>query len=201
MGILSLVRMLVKFVKPVDLIVFLISVLIGYYVASFLPVGAWANYTFILLSYHLFLTWLVIDADHETGISLPIGSTLLTHAACLVLIISFGAESHHIPFFAFVRAGVVMLAIFERDWLFSGNAKKKDVATKKVPVKAAVNAIPVDVAIAEATAEDHEAWIRHLAQPNRATRKPGLSVKDEYEHWLVARIGSRHAAASSKSLA
>ena len=199
MGILSLVRLLVKYVKPADLIVFLISVFIGYYVASFLPEGAWANYTFILLSYHLFLTWLVIDADHETGISLPIVSTLLTHAACLVLIISFGAESRHIPFFAFVRAGVVMLAIFERDWLFSGNKQKKDRPKTKVPVTAAVNAIPVDVAIEEATAEDHEAWIRHLAQPNRATRKPGLSVKEEYEQWLVARIGSRHAAPSSKS--
>jgi hypothetical protein len=198
MGILSLVRLLVKYVKPADLIVFLISVFIGYYVASFLPEGAWANYAFILIAYHLFLTWLVIDADHETGISLPIGSTLLTHAACLVLIISFGAGSRHIPFFTFVRAGVVMLAIFERDWLFSGNTQKK-VIKKKVPVKAAVNAIPAHVAIAEATAEDNEAWIRYLAHPNRATRKPGVTVKDEYEQWLIARIGSRHAAASSKS--
>src|ERR1039457_6007034 len=117
MGILSLVRLLVKYVKPADLVVFLISVFIGYYVASFLPEGAWANYTFILLSYHLFLTWLVIDADHETGISLPIVSTILTHAACLVLIISFGAGSSHIPFFGFIRVGVVLLAIFERGWL------------------------------------------------------------------------------------
>jgi hypothetical protein len=91
------------------------------------------------------------------------------------------------------------MAPFERDWLFSGNAQKKDVKKKKVPVTTAVIAIPVHVAIAEATAEDHEAWIRHLAQPNRATRKPGLSVKDEYEQWLVARIGSRHAAVSRKS--
>ena len=151
MGILSLVRLLVKYVKPADLIVFLIAVFIGYYVASFLPEGAWANYAFILIAYHLFLTWLVIDADHETGISLPIGSTLLTHAACLVLIISFGAGSRHIPFFTFVRAGVVMLAIFERDWLFRGNTQKK-VIKKKVPATAAVNAIPVHVAIAEATA-------------------------------------------------
>ncbi len=197
MGFLSLVRFLVRFVKPLDLIAFLISVFIGYYVASFLPAGAWANYAFILISYHLFLTWLVIDADHQTGISLPIVSTLLTHAACLVLIISLGAEGRHIPFFTFIRVGVVMLAIFERDWLFSGNKQKKEVK-KKVPAAAAVNAIPVHVALSEATAEDHEAWIRHLAQPNRATRKPGLTVKDEYEQWLVERIGSRHAASSSK---
>jgi hypothetical protein len=70
---------------------------------------------------------------------------------------------------------------------------------KKVPVTAVVNAIPVDVAIAEATAEDNEVWIRYLAQPNRPTRKPGLTVKDEYEQWLVARIGSRRATASIKS--
>ena len=180
---------------------FIVCSVIGFVMARYLFEGAWATYAYILISYHLFLAWLVITAEHETGFSLPIFSTIITHLACLTVVVGLTVGRHYIPFFGLIRYCIPAMAPFERDWLFSGNAHKKDVATKKVPVKAAVNAIPVDVAIAEATAEDHEAWIRHLAQPNRATRKPGLSVKDEYEHWLVARIGSRRTAASSKSLA
>jgi len=178
---------------------FIVSSLIGFVVARYLFEGAWATYAYILISYHLFLTWLVITAEHETGFSLPIFSTIITHLACLAVVIGLTVGRHFIPFFGLIRYFIPAMAPFERDWLFSGNAQKKDVKKKKVPAAAALNAIPVHVAIAEATAEDNEAWIRYLAQPNRATRKPGVTVKDEYEQWLVARIGSRHAAASSKS--
>jgi hypothetical protein len=177
---------------------FIVCSVIGFVMARYLFEGAWATYAYILISYHLFLAWLVITAEHETGFSLPIFSTIITHLACLTVVVGLTVGRHYIPFFGLIRYCIPAMAPFERDWLFSGNAQKKDVK-KKVPVTAAVNAIPVDVAIEEATAEDHEAWIRHLAQPNRATRKPGLSVKEEYEQWLVARIGSRHAAPSSKS--
>jgi hypothetical protein len=180
---------------------FIISSLIGFVVARYLFEGTWATYAYILISYHLFLAWLVITAEHETGFSLPIFSTMITHLACLIVVIGLTVGRHYIPFFGLIRYCIPAMAPFERDWLFSGNAQKKDVKKKKVPAAAAVNGIPVHVAIAEATAEDHEAWIRYLAQPNRATKKPGLTVKDEYEQWLVARIGRRRAAASSKSLA
>lgn len=55
------------------------------------------------------------------------------------------------------------------------------------------------VVAAAVTVDDYEEWLRYLAQPNRATRKPGLTVKDEYEQWLVERIGSRRAVASRRS--
>jgi hypothetical protein len=182
-----------------NIVVYVVCSILGFLAGHFLPAGAWATYVSILVSYHLFLAWLVITAEHETGFSLPIFSTIITHLACLTVVVGLTVGRHYIPFFGLIRYFIPAMAPFERDWLFSGNAQKKDVKKKKVPVTTAVIAIPVHVAIAEATAEDHEAWIRHLAQPNRATRKPGLSVKDEYEHWLVARIGSRHAAVSRKS--
>ena len=55
---------------------FIISSLIGFVVARYLFEGAWAAYAYILISYHLFLVWLVITAEHETGFSLPILSTI-----------------------------------------------------------------------------------------------------------------------------
>jgi hypothetical protein len=35
--------------------------------------------------------------------------------------------------------------------------------------------------------DDHNAWVRYLAQPRRAFKKPGTSVEDEFNKWLAAR--------------
>ena len=56
---------------------FIVSSLIGFVVARYLFEGAWAIFAYILISYHLFLVWLVITAEHETGFSLPIFTTFL----------------------------------------------------------------------------------------------------------------------------
>ena len=186
MGILSLVRLLTRFVKAADLVAFLVSALLGYLASTLVPQGSWANYTFILVFYHLFLAWLLIDADHKTSVYLPIVTAILTHLACLAIIITYGMGQEVIPFYRVLRFGVIALAIFERNWLFSGGKKKQE-----LPVKA-----PISTVIAEATAEDHEAWLNHLATRNPLSRKPGMSIKDEYEEWLAARAKKRSASPS-----
>jgi|ERR1035438_754641 hypothetical protein len=185
MGFLSLVRLLTRFVKGADLVAFLVSAFLAFMVASFLHEGTWANYVFIMVAYHLFLTWLVIDADHGKGLSLPIGSTILTHVACIVIIIPFGMGGSFIPLFSYFRVGVAALAVFERDWLFSGNRKMKE-----IPVPAEHKAA-VARAMATATGDDYEAWSHYLAHRDPRLRKPGMSVKEEYEQWMVARAKGR----------
>jgi len=188
---MSLVRLLTKLAKPADLIVFFVSVFIGLFVASLLPPGAWANYGFILVSYHLFLVWLVVDSDKRASISLSIISTILTHAACLVLIIAIATGGGHIPFFGLLRTGVVVMAIFERDWLFSGGKKK----IKIEPIVTAEAAAATD----DVSGEDYEAWIQHLSHRSAASRKPGTSVRDEYAQFMIARAKKKAAAASESS--
>lgn len=185
MGILSLVRLLTRFVKGADLVAFLVSAFLAFIVASLLPDGTWANYAFILIAYHLFLTWLVIDADRGKGLSLSIGSTILTHVACIVIIIPFGMGGSFIPLFSYFRVGVAALAVFERDWLFSGNRKMKE-----IPVSSEVKG-DTSRASANATGEDYAAWSDYLAHRDPRLRKPGMSVKEEYEQWMVARVKSR----------
>ena len=87
--------------KGRDLAAFLVSGILGYLAGTRMPEGAWSVYTSILVSYHLFLAWLVIDADHEAGISLPIASSIITHMACLAVIVPFGMGRHFIPFLVF----------------------------------------------------------------------------------------------------
>jgi hypothetical protein len=193
MGVMSLVRLIAKLADGGDLLAFIVAAALGYGVAAVLPDGPWTNYVFILVFYHLFLAWLVIDADHKTGISLPIVSTILTHLACLAIIISFGMARNAIPYFAILRVSVAGLALFERSWLFSGGGPKKEVVLSPKAAEAAATAA---AAASAATAEDYEEWLRHLSRRDPLTVKAGTTVKQEYEQFMVARVRSRPVAAS-----
>lgn len=47
--------------------------------------------------------------------------------------------------------------------------------------------------ILSATAEDNEEWLKHRGTQNPTHRKIGLSVREEYEQWLIARAEARAA--------
>jgi hypothetical protein len=176
--------------------VYLICSVLGFVAGFFLPF-AWYPYDSILVSYHLYLIWLVISAEHETGFSLPIVSTIFTHLACLTVVVGISYIRHHIPFFGLIRYLIPAMAPFEVTWLFSGEMKKKEaqVTTQATTQATAAAAVP---AAAQATADDYELWLRYLAQPNRPTRKPGLSIKDEHEQWLNARAKAKSGNPSSR---
>jgi hypothetical protein len=168
--------------------VYLICTVLGFIAGFFLPF-AWYPYDSILVSYHLYLIWLVMTAEHETGFSLPIVSTIFTHLACLIVVIGLPILRHHIPFFWLIRYLIPAIAPFEVTWLFSGEMKKKEaqVKTQATTQATAAAAVPAP----EATADEYQEWLHYLAQPNRPTKKPGLSIKDEHEQWLIARAKAK----------
>jgi hypothetical protein len=47
--------------------------------------------------------------------------------------------------------------------------------------------------ILSATSEDHEEWLKERGSRNPTHRKLGLTVREEYEHWLMARAAARNA--------
>jgi hypothetical protein len=75
------------------------------------------------------------------------------------------------------------MAIFERNWLFTGGRRKE------TPDSAPITAI-----VAEATAEDHGEWLRYIALQRRPFPKPGTTLQAEYERWLIARAKDRSTA-------
>ena len=180
MGLLALFNLDGK-----DIAAFVVAGLLGFLSATLVPDGTWAALTSILVSYHLFLAWLVITAENRAGVSLPIFSTIATHLACLVLIVPPAFAGHFIPFFGILRYGIAGLAIFERGWLFT----EDNVQYKKPP------ATP----IITDTAEDYQEWLNYLAKQSPASRKPGSSLKEEYGHWLLARAQNRPAVPSNDS--
>ena len=165
----------------------------------------------ILFSFHLFLAWLVITS-YRRGLSLSIISTILTHLACLVVVylcssaLSALSESvGSIPIYAFLILRPIRyildlcipgLAVFERAWLFSEGKSKKEVP---VTAKSAALAADKEAAAAAATREDYEAWLGYVAKRNPSSVKLGMTLKDEYEEWMVARVKNRPPAAHSNT--
>jgi hypothetical protein len=142
----------------------------------------WAAFTSILVSYHVFLAWLIVMDDEKKSLSLSIPGTIATHAACLVVVVGLALGRHVIPLLGLVRYAIPALAPFERNWLFSG---KEGEHKPSAEVAAPVTAVPVG------TAEDYQEWLNYLAQQKPGSRKPGTSLKTEYERWLLARVQAR----------
>jgi hypothetical protein len=167
-----------------DLAAFVVAGLLGFFSASLVPPGTWAALASILVSYHVFLAWLVITAEDKAGVSLPILPTIATHLACLVLIVPPAFAGRFIPFFGILRYGIAGLAIFERGWLFTENNVRY--SSEKPPTP-----------IITDSAEDYREWLNYLAKQNPASRKPGSSLKEEYGRWLLARAQNRPAVPSN----
>ena len=245
----------------------------GFLVAMMIPDPTWRIYVAILLSYHLFLAWLVFLGEHEAGLSMPLVSTIFTHSACVFLIVVLGLMRARIPFFGILRYAIVGVAIFEHKWMFSVSRHAPAVdegpvdllkprgpqvvtqspslvmapasaalpagamqqpaqmtpgifsqpaveVPKYQPIVGAPQTAVVPIAqqapkqevpdngkrrrksdkepegsspLLSASAEDHEAWLRERASGNPTHRKPGMSVKQEYEAWLRARYRARGA--------
>jgi hypothetical protein len=70
--------------------------------------------------------------------------------------------------------------------LFSFGKKKQQAQEAAHKAELAATAVA-----AAATVDDYQEWLKYLATPNRPTRKPGLSVQDEYKQWLLARARAK----------
>ena len=162
---------------------YIVSALIGFAIGHYLLEGAAAAFGSVLISYHLYLLFLVLMAKHEKGLSLPVGQTIFTHLAFLVVVVGLPYMRVQIPFFDLISWLIPGLATFETTWLFSGQGKI---------VKAAEEQKPVDTA--SATAEDHQEFVAYLKMGHRPFRKPGGTVDDEFRAWLADRAGKRAAA-------
>jgi hypothetical protein len=169
-----------------DIVAFVFAGLLGYLAGRLVPLGWWSIYVSILVSYHLFLAWLVLTAEHDAGLSLPIVSTIVTHLAFMILVVTLGLARHVSPLFSYLRYAIAALAIFERGWLFQAN-----------PVKPKEPEVVVPTPKFQSTAEDEEAWLRYVAQQKPGSRKTGASLRAEYEQWMLARTASRSGVAAN----
>ena len=170
--------------EPQDAVAYIACVALGYFTGRIFTDPATSTYLSLLVSYHLFLIWLVFTAEQRAGFSLPIVSTVLTHLACTVVVLLFSAGRVMIPFFGIVRYGVPSLAIFERGWLFAASPKP-ETGEDGVPVMSPV--------VAAASPEDYEAWLVHLAHRKPDPRYMRTPLRTQYEEFLLDRARRRNA--------
>lgn len=159
---------------------YVISALIGFAISHYFLEGAAAAFASVLISYHLYLLFLVLTADHEKGFSMPIGQTILTHSAFLVVVVGLPFLREQIPFFFAIKWLIPALAPFETTWLFGGKGpiiKTADEPRPSGPVTA--------------TAQDHQDFVVYLRQKNRPFKKPGMTVDEEFQAWLADRARNR----------
>lgn len=165
--------------KHEDIVAFVMSGVIGYLVGSSLSAYSWNGYVGILVAYHIFLGWLLFSADGNNASVLSGIATLATHLACMALVLSLASFHSHSMIWLYLRYGIASLAFFEKEWVFSGVAKKAE--KRSLPVM-------------ESTAGDYELWLEMRAQHKHPAFYVGGSPKTDFEAWVKSRAKLRHRA-------
>jgi hypothetical protein len=111
-------ELLMLLLRGKDLAALICAGALGYLAGRLVPSGWPSICISILLSYHLFLAWLLLTSECKVAISLSAVESLGTHLACLAIVLSLGMGRLFIPFFDVVCCFFAGLAFFERDWLF-----------------------------------------------------------------------------------
>ena len=166
-----------------DFVAFVIAAGVGYVVGSVTGDSELSVACSILVSYHLFLAWLVMKTSGKASLAMPLPMTLLTHASCMVVALGPAlVGSHHSAGFSIFRYSIAALALFERGWLFSYDqakiSPKEDLAAQP----------PLSI---RPTLEDEIEWVEYLAKRRPGMTKPGTTVRQEHEAWLRARYAQR----------
>ena len=115
---MDLLDLLWWFMKTGDWLALIVCAALGFLAGHFVPAGWWSIFVSMLISYHLFLGWLVFSAERKMEMARPLSYPAIIHLTCLMLIVLIGAARFIVPHFEVFCGGVAVLAFFERDWLF-----------------------------------------------------------------------------------
>jgi hypothetical protein len=91
---------------------------LGYLAGMFVPHGWPSIYVSILVSYHLFLAWLLLTNERKAAVPISAFYSIGTHLSCMTIILALGLTRSFIPNFDLVCCCFAGLAFFERNWLF-----------------------------------------------------------------------------------
>jgi hypothetical protein len=157
------------------LVVLIVCSGIGYLMGLSLP-GPLGAYARVLIPYHLFLLYMVKVDNETSGRSFPIGQTVITHIACVALLVGIAMGRRYVPFFGVIGLFIPGLAPFEAEWLFNGEARIES----KEPA-------PAVQVVERESPDEYAEFMKYMSGPKREFRKLGIGPKDEYDLWRAAR--------------
>lgn len=168
---MDLFDILFFFLKRGDWLALPISAGLGYLAGYYMPSGWPSILAAMLVSYHLFLVWLLLTAKDELQTMKSLGYAASVHLACLVVIVSLGSGQLFVPHFNWVCTCVALLAFFERSWLFE---------TRQVEYSEAEDPVA-------SSEEEYHEWLAYVARQGSNAPGFGDSRKQQFEQWLRAR--------------
>lgn len=176
MGMMGLMKL-----EGPDIAAYVLAGLAGYATSTLIPDADVSVFVSILVAYHLFLLWLLISQSEKTGLAMPLWATALTHAACMVVVITPATMLGRSGLtFGLFRYGIAGLALFERNWLFSKEQRMHRSTGEETAATPEGPRLPN-------TAEDELAWLEYLRNRRPGMTRAGTSIQDEHEAWLRAR--------------
>jgi len=214
------------FFKLPERCVYLVCVALGLIAYMMFRPAVWALDAGLMVTYHLFLLYMLSGSDQGFRRSFGIPATIASHLLCVVVLLAVSKALLASASLLFLRTLPVLtsvlftmwawkaiavlqyltaygLATHERDFLFAGEVHKRaneNASARKFAdsAPAASNGAP----LIPATGEDHRDWLldrEHRKAAFRAFYTPGTSVQNDFEQWLRARGKTHYARVSTEA--
>jgi uncharacterized membrane protein required for colicin V production len=158
-------------------VAYLLSAAVGYLAESYLPYSDASPFIALLVSYHLFLTYLIVQAfvksEQKLGVSMSLPVAFITHLAFLGAMIGVVMGRQYVPLFALLKFVIPGLAPFEVKWVFEGKQHSGPAAEPpRMPA---------------GTHEEYTEFIGYMKQSNRKFQRAGRGLHEEFTLWLKHR--------------
>ena len=108
---MDLLDILRWFTKISDWLALIAAAAMGFLAGLFVPAGSWSIFASMLISYHLFLDWLVLTSEKKIEMVRPFSYPATLHFASIVVIGSLGTARFIVPHFELFCGGVAVLAL------------------------------------------------------------------------------------------
>jgi hypothetical protein len=211
--------------KSPERAVYLMSALLGMIVYLGLRPANWAWFAGLMVTYHLFLLYILFGAEKEASPSYSLPITIAGHIVCVAMLTASkillreGATeiAKSLPllmaalFILWAWKVLVVLqflvtyvlATYERDFLFAGEHRVKKEKQKAAPVSVFAAPPPVPesgVPLITATGEDHNEWILDRERRKAVFYAPGTSAEHDFEQWLRVRGKTQYRATQAEQV-
>jgi hypothetical protein len=156
--------------------VLLLSGILCFTIARFAPDGPLAVFLPIMISYHIFLAYLVTSFPKEAELS--IGAGLFIHLLCVCILAAFVLVQDFVPYITLVRCSIPAFAFVESGLLWStrrGQAQGKRAAS----------------ILSKCTSEDYDDFVEYMRHADRRFARAGRSVNEEFALFVKSRSRGR----------
>ncbi|HEY2859945.1 MAG TPA: hypothetical protein VGJ21_16100 [Terracidiphilus sp.] len=170
-------------------VAYLLCAGLGYLAETYLPYSDASPYIALMLSYHLFLCYLIvaawIRAEQKIGLSMPLPVALITHSAFIAAQVGIVMGRQYVPLFMLLKFLVPGLAPFEVKWVFEGSTAHKSKSSELAPMPSG-------------THEEYSEFLVYLKQSNRKFLRADRSVHEEFAVWQKHHHKKRALAAAAE---